>query len=156
ETTALRDLLRIAWRRKLIILQAAIIIPAIAVVLAMRKPALYSASASILITDQNQAAQLARLPDLSQSTDASHFSANETFLASSPAVARAAVAAAAKQGVKLPPGAFLSMSSVAASSTADVLHFGVVNGDPVVAVELANDYAQAFTDYTTSVNTNAA
>src|SRR6266404_710550 len=56
--TTLRDYLQIVRRRKLVILQAVVLVPAAAIAFSLHQQKLYQASAQVLLSSQNLAAQL--------------------------------------------------------------------------------------------------
>ena len=153
EASTLADFVRIARRRKWMIIAAAIIVPCVAVALSVRKPALYESAAEVLLSRQNIAASFAGVPDVYASQDAARYSATQAFLASSPRVAVLVVSAAKVPG--LTAASFLGSSSVAANPNADLLSFRVRNADPVVAALLANEFATQFTLYRRQLDTTA-
>lgn len=154
EAASLGDFLRILRRRKLIVIQAMIIVPLISIFLAMRQPDMYQASAQVLISNQKTAVlTVAGVPDTSATQGTDRFIATETFLARSPEVATRVLAKVKIPGVT--PGSLLSQSSVQAVSNADLLKFNVTDHNPEVAVKLVNAYAQVFTDYSTELDTEA-
>lgn len=159
EASTFSDFLRVLRRRKLIIIQAAIIVPVIAVVLSVRKPHLYEATAAVLISNQNLAATLAGVPYTSSSTDPTQFAQTQAFLASSPTVADLVVAENTAKGKAALPsmtrGTLLSQLSVGPASDPDLLRFSYTSLDPLRAVAFVNAYAQGFTTYTQNLNTGA-
>src|SRR5215212_8431454 len=85
--STVRDYLDILWRRKWIILQAVILVPAVAVLWSSRQPPVYQASASVLVNTQNVAANLSGISDPSQ-LDAERILETQVVLARVPEVAR--------------------------------------------------------------------
>jgi capsular exopolysaccharide synthesis family protein len=153
EASTLGDFLRVVRRRKLIILLATIVVPAVAVFVSMRKPDLYSASAAVLISDQNLAATLAGVPDTSATGDPVRFAATQAFLAGSPQVAQLVVNAAKVPG--LTTGAVLSRVNIQPATNTDVLRFGIVEADPALAIKLVNTYAEQFAAYRQQLDVGA-
>jgi polysaccharide biosynthesis transport protein len=146
---SLGDVFVVLRRRKLIVATAVVIVPIVAVVLSSRKPDLYSATAQALVTQQNTAATLAGVSG-GTTQDPVRYGATQTFLARSPSLADRVVRAAK---VPLTGGQLLGMSWVSASSTADVLTFGVTSSDPLLAQRLVDSYAREFVNYRRSLDT---
>jgi len=149
----LRDYLQTVRRRKWIILQAVVLVPAAAIALSLHQQKLYQASAQVLLSSQNLAAQLTGtqqtgvqvLPDRVAQTQAD--------------VARVAtVAASVLRQVRftgLTVQEFLSSSSVSTSTNADILNFSVTNHHPSLARRLVDEYARQYTIYRRRVDTEA-
>jgi len=149
----LRDYLQTVRRRKWIILQAVVLVPAAAIALSIHQQKLYQASAQVLLSSQNLAAQLTGtqqtgvqvLPDRVAQTQAD--------------VARVAtVAASVLRQVRftgLTVQEFLSSSSVSTSTNADILNFSVTNHHPSLARRLVDEYARQYTIYRRRVDTEA-
>lgn len=150
--TTLRDYLDILWRRKWIILQALIIVPAVAVLWSSQQPAVYQASASVLVNTQNVAANLSGINDPTQ-LDAQRVLQTQVELARVPEVARRAVKSAGLDDWT--GGDLLGASTVTSTQDSDVMTFTVRAGEPAVAVKLANEYARQFTLYRLELDTNA-
>jgi|SRR5579872_1193995 len=154
DASTLADFVRVARRRKWIIIQAVILVPLVAVVHAMRKPNIYESSAQVLLNRQSVSSIIGSpTPDIYASQDPTRYSSTQTFLARSPDVARHVVA-----DVKIPSldvGGFLGSSSVSAAANADVLTFTVVSTVPVYAQREANAYAAEFVKYRSSLDTQA-
>jgi len=149
----LRDYLQTVRRRKWIILQAVVLVPAAAIALSLHQQKLYQASAQVLLSSQNLAAQLTGtqqtgvqvLPDRVAQTQAD--------------VARVAtVAASVLRQVRftgLTVQEFLSSSSVSTSTNADILNVSVTNHHPSLARRLVDEYARQYTIYRRRVDTEA-
>src|SRR3954470_7192056 len=58
QTTTLRDYLRVVRRRKWIILQAVVLVPAVAVGLSLRQEKVYKATSQVLLVQRNPADQV--------------------------------------------------------------------------------------------------
>src|SRR6266446_7417295 len=58
DPSTLRDYLQVVRRRKLVILQAVVLVPAAAIAFSLHQQKLYQASAQVLLSSQNLAAQL--------------------------------------------------------------------------------------------------
>jgi non-specific protein-tyrosine kinase len=149
--SALHDYLGLLWRRKWLILQAIIVVPLVAVLLARREAPVYEASAQVLVNRQNLAASLTNVDDPAF-WDPERALATQAALARVPEVARRVVEAA---GVEMAPADFLGSSSVTVSQDTDLLTFSVVGSDPALPPRLATEYAQQFTEYRRELDTRA-
>jgi succinoglycan biosynthesis transport protein ExoP len=147
----LRDYLETLYRWKWAILACAVLAPVVAVLMAGRKPALYEASAQVLIQRQNLALELQKLSDPT-AFDADRIVNTQAQLARVPEIARRTVAAA---GVKEGASEFLGSSFVTTQDNSDILMFWVRNRDPAIAARLATEYARQFTKYRDEIE-NAA
>jgi succinoglycan biosynthesis transport protein ExoP len=142
--STLRDYLRILRRRKWIVIPGALIAPLLAIVLALREPTLYEASAQVLVNRANLAANLAGVDDPTQ-LDSPRILSTETQLARVPSIAQQAVEAV---GIPGRTGSdLLGASSVSQADENDVLTFSVTDNDPKLAAALATEYANQFVDY---------
>jgi Mrp family chromosome partitioning ATPase/capsular polysaccharide biosynthesis protein len=146
EDSILREYGRVLWRRKWIVLSAAIAAPVVAVLLSLQQTAKYEATSQVLLSRQNLAASLAGLSDPSLSQPADRFAQTQADLARVPDVAEQAIEAAGLQGTRTPSD-LLSSSSVVVEENSDILDFKVTDQDPAVATKLATAYATAFTVY---------
>jgi tyrosine-protein kinase len=139
----LRDYLDVLKRRKWVVLLLLVLVPVVAVLLSLRQPALYEASAQVLISRENLATQLEGLTDPT-TADPGRTAQTEAQLARVPDVARRALKAAE---LDRSPSDLLGASSVTATPETDLLVFRVRDADPDVAALLANAYARQFTIY---------
>ena len=145
ENSSLHDYLNVLRRRKWLVLEAVIIVPAVAIALSLLQTPKYQASAEVLLSRQNLAALLNNSTDQSLTGDPARLAQTQADLARVPEVARRAVSEA---GLKnLTPVQFLGTSSVSAKSDADILVFTVTNRHPSVAEHLATLYAGAYIAY---------
>jgi capsular exopolysaccharide synthesis family protein len=151
--SSLRDYLGVARRRKWTILQAAIIVPAVAVAFSLQQPRLYEASSEVLLSRQNLAAALTGTPDVTVSQDAARLVETQANLARTPAVAIRTLAEAKLSDRSAQE--FLESSSVSAKTNADLLEFTVTDASPDLAVRLAGEYARQFTIYRSRLYTAA-
>lgn len=146
----LGDYIGVLRRRKWLVIFFVVLAPASALLLELGKDDVYSASADVLITNQNAAALLG-LPDtgLSQQS-AERFAQTQASIARAPALARQTLAAA---GVKRETTrSFLKRSNVSARPNEDLLRFVVKDRSSKQAVLLANAYAQQFPVYRRSLD----
>jgi non-specific protein-tyrosine kinase len=140
--TSLTDYLAVVRRRKWVLLEVLVLVPAVAVFISLSKPARYQATAQVLLNQQNAT------PGVTQSqtyVDPNRVIQTEAELARSPAIADRVAKAAHVPGMT--PTSFLKTSSVTPSSGSDFLVFGVTDGDPTRAKRLVKLYARTFTNY---------
>jgi polysaccharide biosynthesis transport protein len=151
--SSLRDHLRIIRRRKWVIIQAAILVPAAAIAFSLQQTRLYEASSEVLLSRQNLAAALTDTPDMTLSQDADRLVETQANLARVPAVGERVLA---KVGLTdRTPQDFLDSSDVAAKANADLLKFTVTDRSPPLATRLASEYARQFTVYRRQLDTAA-
>ena len=150
--TTLRDYLSVARRRKWIILQAVVLVPAAALAFSLSQTKLYEASAEVLLSNQNLAAALTGTPDLARNLQADRVAQTQASLARVPDVARRVIE---EVGADLTAEEFLQASSVSAKQNADLLDFRVTNEDPELAQRLATAYAGEFAEYRRELDTQA-
>jgi succinoglycan biosynthesis transport protein ExoP len=151
----LRDYLEMLWRRRLIVLQAIILAPLIAVVLSSRQAPSYQAQARVLLTAEPFAQQLLTNP---QNLDANQqiaegVAANQARLARVRAILRDTLKAS--RGADLTAAQLLNSSSVTAGQGSDQLTFSVTARKPALATSLANAYALSYTRYRHNLDTSA-
>jgi Mrp family chromosome partitioning ATPase len=152
DSTTLRDYLNVVRRRKWIILQALVLVPAAAVFFSLQQERLYQASAEVLIGRQNLAASLTGTVDPTVYQQADRIIQTQASLARVPDVARRVLQEAGIAGSETPKG-FLSRSSVSAKQNADLLEFKVTDPSPWRAAELATVYANQFKTYRREIDT---
>lgn len=141
----LRDYVKVLRRSKWLVIFFVVLVPACALLLELGKDARYSASADVLITNQN-AAVLLGLPDAGSSQQsADRYAQTQAAIARTPALARQTLRAAGVSGET--PRSFLSRSSVSARPNEDLLRFEVEDGNAAKAVALATEYARQFPNY---------
>jgi succinoglycan biosynthesis transport protein ExoP len=141
--STLRDYVEVLKRRKWAVLLPLVVVPIVAFLLSARQPALYEASAQVLISRENLATQLEGLIDPT-TNDPARTAQTQAQLARVPEVARRALAAAK---LNRSPSDLLGASTVTATPETDLLVFRVRDGTPKVAALLANKYARQFTIY---------
>jgi Mrp family chromosome partitioning ATPase/capsular polysaccharide biosynthesis protein len=149
---ALRDYLEVLVRAKWIIALVVVVVPVVAILMALRQPAVYEASAQVLISRQNLATQL---DNISDPTTLDPARTVETYaeLARVPEVARRALEAA--QMSERDASVLLAASSVAPMDDTDLLAFTVRDGDRSTATRLATEYAKAFVAYRRELDVGA-
>ena len=144
----LADYLAILRRRKWVIIVALVLVPATAFLISVGQPALYQASADVLLSRQNLGSQLTGIQDPTVYQDPARFAQTQADIARSPEVSERA---AEKLGADTALGGY----SVSPKANADVLSFTVSARDPENAARLVNAYAEAFTEYRSELDTRA-
>src|SRR3954469_23233459 len=149
---SLRDYLRVVRRRKWIIAQALILVPAAAVAFSLHQTKLYRATAQVLLVQQQLANQLNGITDPSAYQQADRRAQTQADLARVPTVARLAL-----QEAKLDRSVdrFLKQSTATAKTNADLLELAVTDHNPRIAKLLATSYAEAFAQYRSRLDTAA-
>jgi Mrp family chromosome partitioning ATPase/capsular polysaccharide biosynthesis protein len=145
EPSALR-VVRTLVRRKWVVVATTVVTTGAAIALSMHQQALYSSSAQVLLKYQNLASGLTGIPDPSGGNqDPARIAQTQSLVAMSPAVAQRVVLRAHVPG--LSSGAFLKVSTVRASSNADVLDFSTTYGDAATAERLVTLHASEYIAY---------
>jgi len=151
QSVTLSHYLAVLRRRKWIIATALVIVPLAAVLFSLRQERLYQASAEVLLSRQNLAANLtgATDPNLGQAAD--RVAQTQADLARAPAIATRTLAAAGLSS----GGAdgFLSRSSVTPKTNADLLVFTVTDPKAALATRLTSAYARQYTVYRSQLDT---
>jgi capsular exopolysaccharide synthesis family protein len=151
----LRDLLRIAWRRKVLLLVTAMVVPLTAAALSLRSTPSYDASAQVVLTQQDLGSLLEGLPNASgTSGDPQRDAETQASVALAPQIANAAVAEA-KPGGGMTGDDLLAASNVTAADAADILTFDVIDKNPARAARLVNAYAHQYTVYRANSDASA-
>lgn len=148
--STLSDYLQALQRRKWIILVSALAAPTAAVVFSLQQPALYEASADVLLSRQNLAAELLNVND-PFAWDPGRGARTQAQLARVPEIARRALKAAGLPDQD--PFLLLGSSSVTQKGETDLLQFSVRYSDRDLAPKLATEYAQAYTLYRQELDT---
>lgn len=149
----LRDYLHVLRRRKWIVLQAVVLVPAAAIAFSLHQQKLYQAQAKVLLSAQNLAAQLTGTQNTGVSEPQSEIVQTQAEVARVPDIAAAVLRRVPAPGLTVQ--GFLSASGVSASPNADILTFSVTNHDPVLAERLVDEYASAYTVYRRRLDTSA-
>jgi capsular exopolysaccharide synthesis family protein len=152
DESAFRDWLSLLLRQRWILLAAVVVVPVIAFWVSHSEPALYEASATVLVNQQNTAAATLNLNAVAASPP-DRYAATQAALARVGTVAELAVKAAGVPGHTA--AGLLAKSSVSANPTADLLTFSVTDPVPAVAEKLATAYATQFTVYRRRLDTGA-
>ena len=147
---SLRDYLRVVRRRKWIILQAVLLVPAVAVGLSLRQEKVYKATSQVLLVQQNPANQFGNGINQSGAQPPDRQAQTQADLARVPQVAQKTLGLA---GLNRPVDQFLGHSSAAAKTNSDLLELSVWDHQPQVAIDLTKAYAQAFAGYRADLDT---
>lgn len=146
----LADYVAILNRRKWVIIQSTLIVAVVAFVVSTRQADVFRAGADVLLTRTTISNAVTGVTNPDVYTTPERYAATQAGLARAPEVARRAVLIAE---VDRTAEDLLINSSVNPRSNADLLRFTVEDGERAVASELANAYAQAFTEYKAELDT---
>lgn len=142
----LRPLLNVLRVRRWIILQALIVVPAVAVGWSLYQEPRYEASSQVLLSRTNLANVLSGTQDPSaQEFDFNRIIQTQANLARTPRVAQRTLDASKLASVT--PDEFLAQSTVVTSPNTDILTLTVQDGDRERAISLASSYAREFVGY---------
>jgi polysaccharide biosynthesis transport protein len=141
---SLLDYLKVVGRRKFLFLLIVLLVPATAVAVSLNQAPTYQASAEVLLEP----------PGLGTGyTDPQRVAQTRAAVARAPAVVDRVLDAVPSAG--LDRKEFLESSSVSAPLGLDILTFSVENSDPRLAMRLATEYANAFTEYQQQLDNEA-
>lgn len=150
-TTTLRDYLHILRRRKWVVLQVTVLLPVVAVALSLQQQKLYEASAEVLLSSQNLAAQLTGTQSGSANVPPDRIGQTQAEIARVPEIARRVLERVKSSDMTVVR--FLDASSVSAVTNSDFLRFSVTDHDPVLARRFVNAYADEYTAYRRQLDT---
>jgi Mrp family chromosome partitioning ATPase len=145
DAVTLNDYLRVARRRKWVVIQAALLLTLTAVAFSLHQQRLYEASADVLLSAENPSATLPGTPLTGLSHDPERMTQTQARVARVPEVVQGALGQVSGTGLTVAD--FLASSSVSSSPTSDILTFSVTNPDSALAQRLANAYAQSYSAY---------
>jgi len=151
--SVIRQYLGVVRRRKWIALAAIVLVPVAAIVFSQRQQALYQASAGVLLSTQNLAAELTGTQSSGISLTPDRIAQTQGDIARVSGVASGALQRV--PGTGLTPAGLLARSSVSPSASADVLTFRVTHQDPKLAARLVNAYAGSYVAYRHHLDTQA-
>jgi succinoglycan biosynthesis transport protein ExoP len=151
--STLRDYFNVVRRRKWIILQAVVLVPAVVFYLSQRQENVYQAEAQVLLSQHNLANALTGVSDSTVFQTVERISETQADLARVPKVAADALQAA---GIRTRTASqLLGSSSVTADPGSNLLYFTVNDRAPDMAAKLATEYAQAFVRYRHELDTSS-
>jgi tyrosine-protein kinase len=153
QPATLRDYIQVVRRRKWIILLAVVLVPAAAIGFSLHQQKLYQASAQVLLSTQNLAAELTGTQQVGVQVQPDRVAQTQADVARVPTVAAGALSRVPGSG--LTPGGLLAQSSVSTSANSDILTFRVTNHHPLLARRLVNAYARAYARYRRQLDTSA-
>ena len=150
----LKDYLQLLRRRIWVVLAALLLLPAAAVLLALRQPPLYQASADVFLRTQNLPSAISGISDPnSYYVDPTRVTGTQIALARLPSMAQRVVNALPQQDLDV--AQVLGSSAVQALANTDFLRFQASNENPELAATLATEYARQYTKYRTQLDTAA-
>ena len=148
----LSDYLRVLRRRWWLVLLVAVVVPASAYYFSNKQQKLYTASAAVLVSDQNPLpTSLGGGQGANNSLDAARNLDTLARVAEVPTVASRTLQSLGVTSIT--STTLLGETTVSADPNSDILTFQVTNRDPALAVRLANTYASEFIQYRTSLQT---
>ena len=150
---SLRDYLHVLRRRRWLVAQAVVLVPAAAVALSLRQQPLYQSCSQVLLSRQNLATSLTGTQDPNQYIQADRLAQTQADVARVPAIAAAMLERLRIKNLTVTR--FLRSSSVSAAQNADLLKFCVTNANSSLARRLADGYAREFTVYRRKLDTAA-
>jgi succinoglycan biosynthesis transport protein ExoP len=149
DATSLHDYLTILRRQRWVILQAALILPIIAILYSLHETPVYQASATVLLSRSDLSDQLNNIQNAN--ANSSTLIPTQAAVARVPEVARRAITQLGLNGMT--PGKFLKHSSVVQKPGADTLGFKFSSTDPALAQRAATAYAQQYVAYRHALDT---
>ena len=149
----LRDYLTTLRRRKWLIAQTVVLMPAVAIALSLHQQTLFRAHAEVLLSHQNLANQLTGTTDPTQFQQPDRIAQTQADLARVPQVAQRTLVAAGLSDRT--PTDFLNQSSVTAKANTDLLDFAVTEPNASLAAKLVNAYAKQYAAYRGQLDTAA-
>jgi polysaccharide biosynthesis transport protein len=138
---SLRHYLDVLWRRKWIVVQAIVIIPAIVVAVSLTRPTQYTSTARIMADTQSPALSVASSAKLDLSPPDQRELATLASFVVTPEIARMA---RTQLGWNDRPATLMSGTSAAADPNANVITVTSTRADPQQAADLANAFATQF------------
>ena len=153
-TSGLRHYLEILRKHKRIVLAAVLIVPIVAYVYSILQSPAYEATAKVLLSRQNIAADLTGLEDPTGAQLSDRPVITQAALARVPEVVRRTLAAGKRTDISIEE--FLLTSSVSPAGNSDLLEFNVTRTEPWAAELLATAYARQFTRYRSELDTAPA
>lgn len=153
-TSGLRHYLEILRKHKRIVLAAVLIVPIVAYVYSILQPPAYEATAKVLLSRQNIAAELTGLEDPSGAQLSDRPVITQATIARVPEVVRRTLVAGKRTDLSVEQ--FLLASSVTPAGGSDILEFNVTRTEPWSAEKLATAYAQQYTRYRRELDTAPA
>lgn len=151
--SSLANALTVLRRRKWIVVVCVLLVPLVAVTVALRQETMYQATAQVLLSDLNLATTLTGVQNPSGTLQPDRQATTQVALARVPRVAALALEAAGGRGESVQD--FLRATSVSAATNADILAFTVSDHNQKRASALATAYGQAYISYRRQLATAA-
>jgi Mrp family chromosome partitioning ATPase/ElaB/YqjD/DUF883 family membrane-anchored ribosome-binding protein len=142
----LREYLRLLGERMLFIVAITLLAGAAALFFALRQAPRFEASAQVLLSPVDVAAQLTGSANPSQAESPDRFASTQARIARIPEIARRTLVAEGMQHEQT-PARFLENSSVSSDPSSDLLSFSVSSDRARTAAKLATAYARQFVSY---------
>lgn len=149
--STLRDYLRVIRRRKWIVLQVLVMLPAAAILLSLWQKPLYEGTAEVLLSRQNLAASLTGATDPAVFQEPDRIAQTQAELASVPLVAGRVLRELDLDDRTA--GELLEMTTIEARDNADLLQFRVRDRDAELAARLATEYGNQYISYRQELDT---
>jgi len=146
----LTEFLRILRQRTVLIVTTAIVVPVVAVAVALRESPQYESRADVLLSHQNLAASLTGATDPTAFQDPERFAQTQAAIGTAPELLKRVIA---REHLDWTVGRFLDSSSVAPEANVDLLQFIVSDSDPKRSQRLATAYASEFITYRRELDT---
>lgn len=143
-TISLRHYVQILWRRKWIVIETAIIIPAIVLVVSLLQPNLYTSTTRVMAVSQSASLSVV----VGTNVDLSAPDERELQTLASFVVTREIAKAAGEQlGWNDAPATLMADVSAETDTDANIISVSAERSDPQQAAELANAFAQQFVQW---------
>jgi Mrp family chromosome partitioning ATPase/capsular polysaccharide biosynthesis protein len=147
----LRDYLQVVRRRKWVILQAVILVPAAALAFSLLQQKQYEGSAQVLLSQEDLGSILTGTQvNLSGADPADRQAQTQQQLAR---VSNVAARTIRRLHLNMTQKQFLAATSVSPGTNADTLSFHAIDHDPALASRMAAAYAHAYVAYRLQVET---
>lgn len=147
---SLRDVLRIAYRHKLLIALLAVLAGVGGYLLSIRQAARYEATALVLLSSANVPSIVTNTQNPNAGIQPERIASTQARLARVPAVAQRALSLARERDRT--PLELIAGSRVSSDPSSDVLSFTVADHRPARAERLATAYARAYVGYRRTVD----
>ncbi|HEX4929118.1 MAG TPA: GNVR domain-containing protein [Gaiellaceae bacterium] len=144
DAVALTDYVLVVRRRKWFVLQALVLVPAVAVALSLRQDTTYRASAEVLLAHPDGASALGGPSEAVSAQQADRNARTQAEIAMSPTLANKVLRTAAPA---LELDEFLERADVSARRDVDVLQFRFDGDSPAQAIRVASTHAREFVLY---------
>jgi capsular exopolysaccharide synthesis family protein len=153
DTSPVRQFTAVLSRHRLIVVATIAFVVAIAVATSLSQQKRFAATADVLLSRQNLAAQLTNFGDgAPQQQDADRLALTQSKIAATPALASRVIVSA---GVNITVDNLLEHVTIDPEPKTDLLHITVDQPSRRRAIQLANEYANQYTKYRFALDTSA-